>query len=83
MDDGKLLSESAYCRLCCAANVNGINLFTQTENSEDMSSLVNRYLPIKVCFDASFLSSEFDYLSMAIFRYRLFFLYGGKFKLKR
>ncbi|KAF7269233.1 hypothetical protein GWI33_017690 [Rhynchophorus ferrugineus] len=48
MDDGKLLSESAYCRLCCAANVNGINIFTQTENSEDMCSLVNRYLPIKV-----------------------------------
>lgn len=42
------LYNSLFCRLCAEKNSNGINLFKIDETGEDISLLINRYLPIKV-----------------------------------
>ncbi|XP_008553477.1 zinc finger protein 271 isoform X1 [Microplitis demolitor] len=47
MDD-ILLYDSTICRLCAENNTNGVNLFTDNSEYPDLSSLINRYLPLKV-----------------------------------
>lgn len=53
MDD-ILLYDSTICRLCAENNTNGVNLFTDNSEYPDLSSLINRYLPLKVCLLHSF-----------------------------
>lgn len=42
------LCDSIYCRLCAEENSNGTYLFSNEENPDNLSQLVNRYLPLKV-----------------------------------
>lgn len=46
--ESKKLCESCYCRLCAEENNNGMYLFSSDDNSEDLSGLINKYLPVKV-----------------------------------
>lgn len=48
MDDISLY-ESTICRLCAENNSNGVNLFTENEGDPALSTLINRFLPLKVC----------------------------------
>lgn len=48
MESQKLLCDSNVCRLCAEENANGTCLFGLEENGEDLSRLVNKYLPLKV-----------------------------------
>lgn len=41
-----LLYNSQICRLCCVENANGSPLYTGKE--DDVTSLINTYLPLKV-----------------------------------
>lgn len=41
-----ILYNSQVCRLCCLENANGSMLFLADE--DDISALINTYLPIKV-----------------------------------
>ena len=43
------LYDSAICRLCAEDNGNGELLYVADNDEQDLSSMVNRYLPIKVC----------------------------------
>ncbi|XP_044595978.1 zinc finger protein 567 [Cotesia glomerata] len=47
MDDISLY-ESTICRLCAENNSNGVNLFTDNEGDPALSTLINRFLPLKV-----------------------------------
>lgn len=42
------LYDSAVCRLCAEDNGNGEYLYTADGEDSDLSSMVNRYLPLKV-----------------------------------
>ncbi|XP_011299469.1 zinc finger protein 271-like [Fopius arisanus] len=42
------LYDSTICRLCAEDNASGELLFTSGENEPDLSSMVNRYLPLKI-----------------------------------
>lgn len=46
-DQQFILYNSQVCRLCCVENANGSMLFLADE--DDISVLINTYLPIKVC----------------------------------
>ncbi|KAJ8968593.1 hypothetical protein NQ314_002259 [Rhamnusium bicolor] len=48
MEMMNLLCDSYCCRLCAEENKNGTNLFLSDENSDNLSLLVNRYLPLKI-----------------------------------
>ncbi|KAJ8960897.1 hypothetical protein NQ318_020196 [Aromia moschata] len=54
METTKSLCDSFYCRLCAEENKNGTHLFTNEENSDDLSLTINRYLPIKVENDGKY-----------------------------
>lgn len=43
-----MLVDSLICRLCGEENINGTSLFNRDENEPDLSTTVNRYLPLKV-----------------------------------
>lgn len=45
-DEPFILYNSQVCRLCCVENANGSMLFLADE--DDISFLINTYLPIKV-----------------------------------
>lgn len=47
MEVTSLLCDSFVCRLCAEENKHGTNLFPVEENDQDLSQLVNKYLPIK------------------------------------
>lgn len=42
-----MLSDTFVCRLCAEENQNATDLFTAEGDDQDLSQLVNRYLPIK------------------------------------
>lgn len=48
MEERVLLVDSIICRLCGEENINGTQLFNNDENEPDLSTTINRYLPIKV-----------------------------------
>lgn len=48
MDAPRLLCDSTLCRLCGEENKNSTSLFPLNENEQDLSQLVNKYLPLKV-----------------------------------
>lgn len=48
MEDGTLLCDTFLCRLCGEENKNGSNLYELEENKQELSQLVNKYLPLKV-----------------------------------
>lgn len=50
------LYDSAICRLCAENNGNGELLYTVDGDEVDLSSMVNRYLPIKVRTPEAFLN---------------------------
>ncbi|KAF5295437.1 hypothetical protein FQA39_LY13098 [Lamprigera yunnana] len=54
MEVAKLLCDSYFCRLCAQENRNSTNLFVHGENEQDLSELVNKYLPLKVERDGKF-----------------------------
>ncbi|XP_017769673.1 PREDICTED: zinc finger protein 271-like [Nicrophorus vespilloides] len=54
MEGPVLLCDSTICRLCGEENENGTVLFEQDESKENLSDLVNKYLPIKVDKDGKF-----------------------------
>lgn len=47
-----LLYDSLFCRLCAEENPSGVNLHGEG-TGDDLSCMINHYLPIKVkvCFD--------------------------------
>lgn len=58
------LYNSTVCRLCGEENDNGTLLYSGEENSQNLSDLINTYLPLKVkyifycdCFDFKVKSS--------------------------
>lgn len=46
-----VLYNSTVCRLCAEENDNGTFLYSTEENNENISDLVNAYLPIKVSLE--------------------------------
>lgn len=48
--EAQKLCDSCYCRLCAEENKNGTYLFSQEENSQNLSKLINKYLPLKVIY---------------------------------
>lgn len=44
------LYNSTICRLCGENNINGEFLYTFENEESDLSSMINRYLPIKVSY---------------------------------
>lgn len=48
MEATNLLHDSCYCRLCGEENRNGTNLYPTQENPQDLSILINKYLPLNV-----------------------------------
>lgn len=48
MEVGTLLCDAFLCRLCGEENKNGTNLYEFEENKQDLSQLINKYLPLKV-----------------------------------
>lgn len=49
-----MLCDSHFCRLCAEENKNGASLFPHNENEQDLSQLVNKYLPLKVERDGKY-----------------------------
>ncbi|KAK5646668.1 hypothetical protein RI129_005132 [Pyrocoelia pectoralis] len=54
MEVAKLLCDSNFCRLCAQENKNSTSLFPHNENEQDLSQLVNKYLPLKVERDGKY-----------------------------
>ncbi|XP_049774994.1 zinc finger protein 599-like [Schistocerca cancellata] len=45
------LYDSTYCRLCAENNSSGVFLYSSEDSEPDLSTLINKYLPLKVCDD--------------------------------
>ncbi|XP_046401718.1 zinc finger protein 264-like [Ischnura elegans] len=45
---GEYLYDSSFCRLCAEDNPSGVLLYNADDLEPDLSSLVNRYLPLKI-----------------------------------
>ncbi|CAH1183730.1 unnamed protein product [Phaedon cochleariae] len=54
MEAGKSLYYSNFCRLCSENNDHGIDIFSITEESIELSLVLNKYLPIKIQDDKKF-----------------------------
>lgn len=48
MEQQVSLHESTICRLCAESNGSGEPLFPEDAERPDLSSMINRYLPLKV-----------------------------------
>lgn len=48
MEEQIYLYNSTICRLCATNSENGESLFTEDLEKPDISTMVNRYLPLKV-----------------------------------
>lgn len=70
------LYNSQICRLCGEANTNGTNLYGNEDDEIDISLLINRYLPIKVCvFIKIVMTLTFSCCVEPIFSLRLHFFF--------
>lgn len=78
MDVTALLSNSSICRLCAEENKHGTNLFPVEEGDQDLSQLVNKYLPIKASHPPCLSTSCRSFIWYSIW-FRLC-LCRGKFK---
>lgn len=50
MEEPVLLVDSIICRLCAEENINGALLFNGDEVDSELSTIINKYLPLKVIF---------------------------------
>jgi len=48
METRVLLYDSLFCRLCAEENSSGLLLYPTEGNDTDLSTLVNKFLPLKV-----------------------------------
>ncbi|GJQ80881.1 hypothetical protein Trydic_g14139 [Trypoxylus dichotomus] len=73
MEDGTLLCDAFLCRLCGEENKNGTNLYVLEENKQDLSQLINKYLPLRVENDGKYPTSICPDCNIQLEATKLFF----------